>query len=341
MKEKCGQKKVWNPYPNDLKILKFLYDFKEGAKGSSIMKYCGLKRSTLYKRLNILRDKGLILDEFPVWKLVNGESKFVDSLLKKGKIFELHHPAYVIRLVEVPKWWNTKGTQMRNKLMMIKNYQFQQVNFGKNSSNPYIQLKNDKYVIQMYPESIIVIHRKRYHSNDPYDLTIQFMNDFYDLWSWFEDRMKFKFFKDGVPQMILRGHDYNRINDWMANYVKKKIGHKFLIKIGDGREVWIDLSEPFGKESNTPEIQVMLEKVTKDRVLNKPLLPSELQNLVGELAQIQKVEIENKAEYSRDLIEHKNAIKKMGHSTEANSKTIELLSDVVKELSNEVKRFRI
>jgi hypothetical protein len=78
---------------------------------------------------------------------------------------------------------------MRNKLMMIKNYQFQQADFGKNASNPFIQLKSDRYVIQMYPESVIVIHRKRYYSNNPYDLTIEFMNDFYNLWSWFEDRM--------------------------------------------------------------------------------------------------------------------------------------------------------
>ncbi len=301
--KKCGIKKVWNPNQNDLKILKFLHEFIEGSRANLIKKYCGMKTSTLYKRLNILKDRGLIINEFPQWKLVNGEVKFVESLFKSDKdIFELHHPAYVVRLLEVPNWWNPKGTQMKNKLMMIKGYQFQMVkDFGKDGSNPYIQLKNDKFVIQMYPESIIVIHRKRYYSNDPYELTINFMNDFYDFWDWFEDRMKFKFFKEGVPQMTLRGHDYNRINDWMANYVKKKVGHKILIEIGDGRKVWIDLSEPFGKEANTPEIQVMLEKHTKDIVLNKPMLNSELQLMV------QKV-TENQIMFAENMTSHVKAI---------------------------------
>ena len=326
---------------NDIKILKFLYEFREGARRISLETYCNIKTSTLYKRLNILRDKGLVVNEFPMWKLVNGESKFVESLLKNDKnIFELHHPAYIVKLLEVPKWWNPKGTQMKSKLMMLKNYQFRKVDFGKNDSNPYIQLKNDRYVIQMYPESVIIIHRKRYYSKDPHDLTIQFMNDFYNIWEWFEQRMKFKFFKDGLPQMILRGHDYNRINDWMANYIKKRIGHRFLIEIGDGRKVWVDLSEPFGKEANTPEMQVIMEKDIRDKILNKPLLNSELQNLVEDLAKIQKVELKKRAEYSRDLVEHKGAIKRMSYSTEANSKTIELLAGVVKELSEEVRKLK-
>ena len=275
---------VWNPNENDLKILKFLNDFREGARAKSLRKYCGFKTSTLYKRLNVLKIKGLVLDEFPMWKLVNGQVKFVESLLKSDKkIFELHSPGYVIRLIEMPKWWNPKGNQMRNKLMMIRGYQFQQVrDFGKNSSNPYIQIKNDKFVIQMYPEAITIIHRKRYYSDNPHDLTIQFMNDFYDLWVWFEEKMKFKFFKEGIPQMTLRGHDYNRINDWMSKYVVKKVKHRVLVEIGDGRRVWYDLSDPKGRETNTAELQIIMEKDILDKVLNKPMLNSELQTLITE-----------------------------------------------------------
>jgi len=335
---KCSVKRVFNHNKNDLKILRQLFDSPEGLRVKTILRLSGLKERTTYKRLNLLKDNGLVINEYPIWKMVNGESKFIQSLLKSDKnLFELHHPAYIVKLLEVPKWWNPKGTQMKSKLMMLKNYQFRKVDFGKNDSNPYIQLKNDRYVIQMYPESVTIIHRKRYYSNNPHDLTIQFMNDFYNIWEWFEQRMKFKFFKDGSPQMTLRGHDYNKINDWMANYVKKKIGHRFLIEIGDGRKVWVDLSEPFGKEANTPEMQVIMEKDIKDKILNKPLLNSELQNLVGDLAKIQKVELEKRAEYSKDLVEHKNAIKKMGNSTEANTKTIELLAEVVKELSEKIK----
>jgi hypothetical protein len=274
---------VWNPNDNDKKILKYLYDFIEGSRASLIKKYTGLKTSTLYKRLNILKDQGWVIDEFPIWKIVNGEVKIVESLLQSKEYFELHNPGYVVRLSEVPVWWNPKGSQMKAKLMMIKDYLVEPVkNFGKNNSNPYIQIKNSNYVIQMYPEAITVIHRKRYHSQDPYDLTMQFMNDFYNLWAWFEERMKFKFFNDGVPQMTLRGHDYNRVNDWMSKYVLKREKKRVLIEIGDGRKVWYDLSDPKGRETNTPELQKILERDIQDKILKKPKLNSELQKEIEE-----------------------------------------------------------
>lgn len=319
-------KKVCKVNDNDLKILKVLLENREGLRGKSIQKLADLKQSVLYKRLNILRDKKLVENNYPLWNLVNGGVKFVESLLKSDKnIFELHHPAYVVKLLEIPKWWNPKGTQMRNKLMLLKDYQFQQVkDFGKNSSNPYIQLKNDRYVIQMYPESVIIIHRKRYYSNNPYTLTIQFLNEFMDLWAWFEERMKFKFFKDGVPQMTLRGHDYNRIDDWLANKVKKE-GSKFLVEIGDGRKVWVDLSEPFGKEANTPEMQEVMEKHTKDLIVNKPMLNSELQCVVEETAkQISNV-TKNQMIFDANMSSHLEVLENIG-------KAILELKDEIKSL---------
>jgi predicted transcriptional regulator len=76
-KRGCGINMVWNPNENDVKILEYVYDHPEGSRARYIKKYCGFKTSTLYKRLNILRERGLVIDEFPVWKLVNGEVKFI------------------------------------------------------------------------------------------------------------------------------------------------------------------------------------------------------------------------------------------------------------------------
>ena len=310
---KCAVKKECKVSKTDKKILNYLYENREGLRVKTILKLTGLKERNTYKRLKYLCKWGIVVNEFPLWKLVDGQVKFCSKLLKSDKkYFELHHPAYVVKLLDIPKWWNPKGTQMRNKLMMIKSYQFKQIDFGKNSSNPYIQLKNDRFVIQMYPESVIVIHRKRYYSDNPYNLTIDFMNDFYDLWLWFEDRLKFRFFKDGVPQMTLRGHDYNRINDWLANYVRDKIEHRFLVEIGEGRKVWVDLSEPFGKEANTPEIQEMLEKVTKDRILNKPLLPSEIQGLVVENLKAINNVTQNQVMFAKNIEKHMKILDEMG-----------------------------
>jgi hypothetical protein len=109
----------------------------------------------------------------------------------------------------------------------------------------------------------------------------------------------------------------------MANYVKNKVKHKFLIEIGDGRKVWVDLSEPFGKEANTPEMQEMLEKVTKDRILNKPLLPSEIQGLVVEnIKQINQV-TQNQVIFDKNISLHQSVL--------------EEIRDAVRGLKEEVK----
>lgn len=327
-------KKVWNPNKNDIKILRFLYEFREGSRANLIKKYCGFTHnSTLYKRLNILKENNLIVDEYPVWKLSNGEVKFVESLLKSDKkIWELHNPAIVVKLPIVPKWWNPIGSQMKRKLMMIKNYQFQPVrNFGKNSSNPYIQLSNDRYVIQTYPESVIIIFRKRYYSNkDPYDVAIDFTNDFYNLWAWFEERMKFKFFKDGVPQGFLRGHDFNRINDWLGNRIKDHGERGFIIEIGDGRKVFWDLSEPMGRETNTPELQKIMERDVRDKVLNKPMLNSELQADLSETKNILKETADLLKESSQNQLNSELRMKQLESRLQGHEKLIYQIIDKLK-----------
>tara|TARA_Y100000310_G_scaffold345639_1_gene467608 strand:+ start:1932 stop:2840 length:909 start_codon:yes stop_codon:yes gene_type:complete len=284
---------------NDKKILSLLYENREGIRYTSIMKWANLKQSVVYKRLSLLRKKGILEHEFPLWKISNGQVDFCRRLLKNDNIFELHNVAYVIKLVDVPKWWHTR----KNRLLRLKGYQFKSVDWGKNASNPYIQLSNDKFVIQTYPESIIIMHRKRYYSNNPYDTAIQFLQDFYDLWEWFEERMKFKFFKEEIPQMTLRGHDFNRLNDYIANKIKEDKS-KFLVELDKNRKVWVDLSEPFGKEANYPHAQEILEKHTKDLLLNKPMMNSELQLMVQGIA-------ENQVMFAKNIESHMNVLREM------------------------------
>jgi len=160
MKKKCEKKQVCKSNPNTLKILKVLYENKEGVRVKTIQKLADLKQSVVYKRLNILRKKRLVENTYPIWKISNGSFKFVKALLKDSNIFELHKLGFVVKLVNKPKWWKTR----KNRLMKVKGFQFKRIAFGKNNSNPYEQLINDNYVIQTYPESIIIICRKRYCS---------------------------------------------------------------------------------------------------------------------------------------------------------------------------------
>lgn len=264
---------------NDIKIIRFLYENKEGLRTKTIQKLTDLKQRVVYKRLDILKSKGLVENIFPIWRLVNGQYDFCATLIKSSNIFELHNISYVVKLIKVPEWWSKR----KNYLIRLKEWQFKDISFGKGSSNPYQQLINDNFVIQAYPESLIIIAKKRYYSNNPYETIQNAMKDVLDLLDWFSERFRFKFFEDGVPHIEVRNNDFNRMNDAIANQVRKD-KNKFLVELDKRRKVWVDLSEPFGKEANYPEGQEKMEKLTKDILTKESLLPSEMTGVVKENA---------------------------------------------------------
>lgn len=324
---KCAQDKVCKVPESDLKILSALYDNREGLRHKTLMKLTSLKTRVLYKRLNILKEKELIENQFPIWKICNGQVEKCALLLKDKNIFELHNLSYVLKLMKVPEWWN----QRKRRLIKLKGWQFSNVNFGKGNSNPYQQLINENFVIQCYPESLIIIARKRYYSQNPHEVIISAMNDVLDLIAWFEERMKFKFFPDGVPCLELRNNDYNRMKDHLANTCKKE-GKRFLVQTEKGK-VWVDYSEPFGKEADTPDIQETLERVTKDHVINKPLLNSELQALIESLANSQLNQSEQIEKFAVALNRHIPAYEGMALQ-------VKLLNKTIKELKSEIKALK-
>lgn len=272
-------KKMYNLPKKDIEILRNLYENREGLRAKTLLKLTGLKQRVLYKRLNILKDKGLIENVPPIWKIVNGGMGKCAILLKDNSIFELHNLSYIVKLLKVPDWWKER----KNYLIRLKEWQFKNITFGKGSSNPYQQLINENFVIQCYPESLIIIARKRYYSNDPYDTIKQAINDVLALLEWFCERFRFDFFNNGIPHIQTRNNDFNRMNDALANRVKKEKA-SFLVELDERRKVWVDMSEPFGKEANYPEAQEILEKQTKDLLINKPPVLSEVWRITTENA---------------------------------------------------------
>ncbi|HDZ60157.1 MAG TPA: hypothetical protein ENH46_00465 [Candidatus Pacearchaeota archaeon] len=266
------------------------------------MKLANLKRRNTYKRLNILRERGLIENIYPIWKIPNGQVEKCALLIKNDNIFELHNLSYVLKLIKVPDWWNKR----KPRLERLKGWNFKNINFGKGGSNPYQQLINENFVIQTYPESIIIISRKRYYSNSPYETITEAINDVLDIITYFEERIKFKLFPSGIPALEIRNNDFNRLKDYMAEHCKKE-GKKFLVEIDKNRKVWIDSSEPFGKEANYPEGQEILEKVTKDFLIKKPMLNSELQMMVQQVTS-------NQMMFAQNIDKHMNILEEMGNT---------------------------
>ena len=288
---------------SDKEILRCLLQNIEGLRVPTISKLTTLSSKTIYRRLNILRDKKIIENIFPIWKIAHGRSDFCLKLIKSNNIFELHNISYVVKLLKKPDWWSKR----KNYLIRLKEWQFKNINFGNANSNSYQQLMNENFVIQCYPESLIIIARKRYYSNNPYETIQNAMLDVLELLDWFCERFRFNFFVDGVPHLEVRNNDFNRMNDAIANQVKRQKG-KFLVEIDKRRKVWVDMSEPFGKEANYPNGQEKLEKITKDYLTKEVLLPSELQGLVSQLTKVQMKDMVKREEYSGDIVKHKNAI---------------------------------
>jgi len=304
------------------KILQNLLQNREGLRAKTLIKLTNIKQRTLYKKLKLLREKKLIENVFPIWKLVNGQVKYVQSLLESD-IFELHNISYVLKLISKPDWWSKR----KPRLMKLKGWQFSNHNFGKNNSNPYQQLINENFVLQTYPESIQIISRKRYYSNSPYEVITEAINDVVDIIDYFEERMRYKFFKEGIPALEIRGSDFNRLKDHLAEHCKKE-GRRFLVELDKNRQVWVDYSEPFGKEANYPEGQEILEKMTKDLLLNKPKLNSELQRDIEELKTETLMQIRDNSKISNDI---SLAMKQMQSNLMGLTETVYQLIEVIKK----------
>lgn len=299
---------------SDREILKFLLENQEGLRVQTLMKLTNLRQRTLYKRLNILRKKGMIQNIFPIWKIANGQVGFCSKLLESNNIFELHNLSYIIKLIKTPDWWSKR----KNYLIRLKEWQFKEVNFGKSNSNPYVQLINENFVIQTYPESLIIISKKRYYSNSPYQTIRDAMSDVLSLMDWFCERFRFNFFSDGIPHIEVRNNDFNRMNDAIANQVKKD-GRKFLIELDKRRKVWVDSSEPFGKEANYPNGQEVMEKHVKDILIHKPMTNSELQLMVQNVTQNQLMFAQNIDKHMQVLEDMSNTLKQIRESLNGNS----------------------
>lgn len=299
---------------NESKLIKNLAINPEGLRVETLVKLTNLPKRTIYRSLNKLKSRGLIENLYPIWKIVKGRSELCQSLLKDNKIFELHNYSYVLKLMRTPDWW----TKRKPRLEKLKGWQFKQIGFGK--GNIYEQLINENFVVQTYPESIIIIARKRYYSNSPYEVITEAINDIIDIISYLEERLKFRLFPNGIPCLELRGNDFNRIKDFLAEHCKKE-DRRFLVETSKGK-VWVDYSEPFGKEANTPDIQDTLERHTKDLIINKPLTNSELQNLVQSVVQNQVVFDKNISLHQEVLREIRDAIKELKEEVKKNGNSI-------------------
>lgn len=253
----------------DKDVLKELLDNPSGLRANTIIKLVGKPRRTVYNSLNRLKALDLAQNVYPIWKLAQSQSEpqKLAKLLKSNKI-QLHDFSFVIRLIRKPDWWERR----KNRLMKIKEFQVRPIKWG---NNPYTQMIKNTFLIQMFSNSMIFINQKNYWGEDPYDCFIQATKDFLDTLNYLEQRLRFKFFLDGIPQVSVRTQHNVKLDDIIANRCKKT-GDQFEVNIDGTLRLLVDKSNPYGLEgvskNHSPEDIKSEQRVHAD-ILTHPETP--------------------------------------------------------------------
>jgi len=263
-------------------IIKELKDNPSGLRAKNIQKLTKINNRTLYNHLEKLKKLKIVENIFPIWRLCHFESKSQNmaNLLKSNKI-ELHDISYIIRLIRKPDWWEKR----ENRMIKLKEFQIKNIKWG---NNPYQQLMNDNFFIQIHSNSILFMSKKKYYGCDSYDCFIQATNDFLDIYKYLEQRFNFKFFLDGIPQVSIRSQHYVNLNDEIAKKCKKE-GNWLRGEIDGKLRFWVDASDPlgleFGHKNYAPEDIRIWKRHIADVVKYNPPTNSELSKFQAETTQ--------------------------------------------------------
>lgn len=295
-------------------ILKALSDNPEGLRSKSISKFTDIKTRTLYNHLESLKEHKIIENIFPIWRLCHNyahPSKLA-NLLNNNNI-QAHKFSFILRLINIPNWWEKR----ENKLMKLKDYQFRPIGWGNNS---YQMLQKPSFLIQFFSNSIVFINQKEYYAIEPYTAFIEALEDALEEYRFIEERFKFRFFNDGIPQFSIRSQHYVKLMDAIANHCKKT-GKYARIEINEQLRAWVDLSEPFGLEfghkNYAPEDASRYTEFVKDIIKNNPPSPSETQGMISQLT-------ENQLMFNKNLEQHFAVLKGI-------EEAIKQLKDAIKE----------
>ncbi len=282
MKKKLAKKKNGILTEKNIKILRFLKSRPEGARASTIAKVLNLPTRTAYNNLKKLEKKGFLKNIYPIWRLCHNQIplEFWQSTLTSSKQ-QGHKFSFVLPLVNKPSWWNRR----KDRLIKLKEWHYKRdVKWG---NNKYEQITKDSMQIQTYRNSIFFINQKEYFGDNPYSLFNQAKDDVLEAIRFMEEKFRFKFLAEGNEHLTVITDHFVNIQDALSKHCKKT-NNRFLIKTPEGYSLWVDFSEPFGTETDNPEVMRLYLKDVKDRITH-PTLPvaSEIWQLASQNTQNQ------------------------------------------------------
>lgn len=311
-------------------IIQTLLDNPEGLRALTLRKLSNLKERSLYRHLKKLEELELIEHISVIWKICQNQAHPLNmtELLRDSKI-QIHDISFVVRLIKIPDWWERK----ENNLRRLKEYQFKKsINWG---NNPYTQLLKDNFLIHCFKNSIVFINKKKYWGSDPYDCFIQSLNDFLEAFRYFEERVRFKFFLDDVPQVSVKSNHIVKIGDYLNKRCRKK-NDTFEVIIGGEVRAKVDMSDPKGIEfvnkDYAPEDTQRYDRHVEDVIKNNPPLLTELTFVVNQNNQQISELVGNWSAYGMHIQSHIKSIQQLGNGVKTQNKIMSEILKVLQEL---------
>ena len=306
--------------------------FKTNLK--KIREELSISKQQMNYYLRILKKRGLVQNKgYGWWELTNKSKNMTkyDNFLKKDMI-RGHAYVWEVKLINKPENWD-------KRLEIIKKKNINHKIVGAKNTTPRIKALGRKVWLCKNHLRIFDIEKSSYYGETAIESRKNSFLQLLRIVQVLENKLGFSLkpfeweFKKEHYALIKNDFAIEQNNKGIIIRISDKDGEWLLVddSLGMGGEL-----ENIGKKSFETNIP-MKKWWNNNKEHNFKVTPDFILKGFDKLIQTQLIEQKNKAEYSKDLVEHKNAIKKMGNSTEANTKTIELLAEVVKELSEKIK----
>ena len=315
-----------------IELLKFLKDRPEGVRTETIELFFKLPKRTAYNRLQRLLNMNLVENIYPIWRIAKNQASYLNvaTLLEDDKKnIQAHKFSFTLKLMKTPDWWKKR----ENKLIRLKDFSCQPVKWG---HSPYQNLRKDGFLIQMFSSSIVFINQKQYWNDDPYNAFIEALEDALELLRFIEERFKFKFLADEVPQFSVRSMHMVKLKDSVAERCKKE-GKGYEVSIDGEKRVWVDLSEPFGREAGhknyAPEDLTRLQERDSDVLEKDPSLPSEVDKRISQITEMI-------GSVSQNQVQHQESMVYLDKNLKTHFEVLEGIKGAVKDLAKEVKKLK-
>jgi len=299
---------------------------KQNKKPSDIAKQLNISKQKIYYYTKTLKELGFIEKKgYGVWKIIRSKKEDLEHALNwRDKKIRGH--AFIWKVKSKKFNWIELLKKKGIKYNLVRGY------------TPRIIIKDMK--IWLGKESIIIYDNRSFYGSNAIESRKYAVFGIKSILEYLQKRLGISLGRYLFKPV--REH-YGLIKNELARQVNDK-GEKIIVRDDlDGEWLWID--DSIGMEG---ELETGGKGITKDRVA----LNLEVQNWYNDMKQTNfKVTpsflmesifnvTQNQLMFNQNFESHVKSIMQLGNSTEANTKSIELLADVVKELSEEVKKIK-